>query len=346
MSFRVLKARPRLGTILLFGGGAAGGWVYRGYAHGGSHHIGLDPVEFSKYELTGKKIVSSTCSIFTLRSTLPASSVSAELSSPLDARQLWSVQLKQPELQIGRSYTPLPAEILEPDLQNDRWDRELQLLIRREAGGEVSGYLHRLPLQSQIEVRGPHTEYEVPPFSKQILFLAGGTGIAPALQAAAIVAKDPDAKIMILWGNRSRDDCVGMPSPASNRAQSSWRSWLGLSAASASQAKVRLDGNLAGESKHPIVSAVNTLVERSDGRVRVQCFVDEEQVFIQPSHVTEALKNLRSTSVDAKPRGQILISGPDGFVDYWAGRKQWESQGALGGVLGRMSLEGWSVWKM
>lgn len=46
----------------------------------------------------------------------------------------------------------------------------------------------------------------------------------------------------------------------------------------------------------------------------------------------------------------IVVSGPEGFIKYFSGPKVWvngrEGQGRIGGVLGKMGLEGWRVWKL
>ena len=82
--------------------------------------------------------------------------------------------MKQPQLQIGRSYTPLPPT------QQAEFAGGLRFLIRREPPGEFSTYLHKLPISANIKLRGPQIEYKIPKDVDEILFLAGGTGIAPA----------------------------------------------------------------------------------------------------------------------------------------------------------------------
>ena len=48
----------------------------------------------------------------------------------------------------------------------------------------------------------------------------------------------------------------------------------------------------------------------------------------------------------------IMISGPDGFVRLWAGKKVWmggkEVQGPLGGYFANFNLasRGWRIWKL
>ena len=117
---------------------------------------------FVKYRLASREDVSSTCAIFTLRPVLGGKGLEVEKSGDGDAdgqdrqqRAIQSVLFKQPQLQIARAYTLLPAE---PGQPSD----ELRFLIKREKGGEVSSYLHRLEAGAEVEVRGPNAEYILP----------------------------------------------------------------------------------------------------------------------------------------------------------------------------------------
>ena len=202
---------------------------------GGDGHGKLNPVTFTPYVLVSKEPVSSTNAIFTLRHERGSTSAQQlqETQTPWPQRAIWSVQIKQPQLQIARSYTPLPplqaptlSESADPTSTVAPYNPiagtgldEIRLLIRREKEGEVSGYLHSLPVGSTVELRGPHIEYEIAKDVGDIVFLAGGTGIAPALQAAHWILGNPGdtahesamekARIHVLWANRRREDCLG-----------------------------------------------------------------------------------------------------------------------------------------
>lgn len=262
------------------------------------------------------------------------------------------MQLKQPQLQIARSYTPLPP----PDSSNDSSADDLRFLIRRDPHGEVSGYLHKLPLNASLDLRGPQIEYEIPEGVGEVLFLTGGTGIAPALQLvhtllereSSLLGKLP--KIRILWANRRREDALDLPVQKA-QVQESWRSWLtgSVPAAETEMSTSEPDDNCR------LTNQIKLLKAKYADRVNLKYFVDEEKSFIDESVLSKYVK--RSVGTESKGTGQngqrsrlIVVSGPEGFVNYLAGPKKWsggkECQGPLGGLIGGLSREGWDVQKL
>lgn len=287
------------------------------------------------------------------------------------------MQFKQPQLQIARAYTPLPPS---PSLtENPVTTEELRFLIRKDSAGEVSSYLHALAEGSTLEVRGPHFEYEIPPETEKLLFLAGGTGIAPALQAAhCLLEARRDGRrrsIHIMWANRRREDCSGGQGDSLEETPWSGPWWLNListipPSTSSTSAK--------NEPKSLIVRQLEQLKVKYPHQISVDYFVDEERTFIDESSVTESLKKFdvagsglkhtggyvtesdrngstpahegSSKQLTTKPKALLLISGPDGFVKCLAGPKAWhggkEVQGPLEGILSRQPLGHLQVWKL
>ena len=305
----------------------------------------LDPHRFRSFTLIGKESISSTSSIFRIR---PANgSLDAKRLQELWDRGIWSVQVKQPQLQIVRAYTPLPPDTEAINGQDDDTVNELRLLIRREEGGEVSGYLHRLPIGSEIEVRRANIEFQLPPDATEILFLAGGTGIVPAMQLAFASLRRSHTRTHILWANRRREDCVGGISPSTSLTKPYTQSWL----------RKTLGAPSTGERESSVSnttqpsSIVRQFQHYERQKISVEYFVDEEHSFIKPEQVAERLKPEAVNHVNnPQPSRFILVSGPDGFVAYWAGKKPMEggedSQGPVGGVLSRLDLGEWKVYKL
>ena len=311
---------------------------------------------FTPFILDAKDRVSSTSSIFNLLS-VPSGQNTSNIT---EARKLgvWSVQVMQPELQIARSYTPLPPNDKSPAEQ-------IRLLVRREPQGEVSGFLHKLAPGTIVHLRGPHPEYLIPDDVDEVLFLAGGTGIAPALQVAHCLyeargtATERLPTMRILWANRRLEDSyAGLnPSPIENiRASIMAKIRAGFDFDSAEKTPSKLaeeeySKNMSEQSL--LVGEVDALKSRYNGNVNIEYFVDDENTFITKSLLNDRLTTASpgsSHEADPARKKLLLVSGPEGFIDVFAGPKSMhkgkEIQGPVGGVLGSMNRGAWEVWKL
>ncbi|KAI1111908.1 Sucrase/ferredoxin-like-domain-containing protein [Nemania sp. NC0429] len=454
---------------LTFVASAGTAYLYRWqYASDNSDDV-INTSTFSPFTITGREQVSPTAFILTI---CPSASVGSEefdseqaedggraagfLSTRIrDAWRhgLWSVEIKQPQLQIARHYTPLPAfsslPILPPveeqdtvsvqssdtnglqttrNHQTNRGQKEqdeqadLRFLIRKIDGGEMSNYLARQRVGDTIWLRGPHLGFDVVRrlghsndngdsndgdteisrigSQRGLVFLAGGTGIAPALQIAHKLLDGPDSskdqpRISILWANRRGADALGRGHLPSLQGKS--KAWFRWSNSSADQElrKTQTDENPSSS----LALQIQGLQRRHPSRFKISYFVDDEGSFIKASNVEDALASTRSllvsgareepnssvSSVDkdctwhsakaveflpddndaarssssdpafactctpkevtdtpiARPGSDLIcVSGPDGFIEAFAGAKRWhdgnEMQGAVGGLLGRM----------
>lgn len=248
----------------------------------------------------------------------------------------------QPELQIVRSYTPLPPiEGTEPE--------QVRLFVRQEPQGEVSTFLHKINRGTIVHLRGPRVEYEIPEDVDEILFLAGGTGIAPALQVAHTLynqrsrSTEQDPELRILWANRRREDSINGLNPFSSQ-----RVQAGLVPLET------IEGGAAPSkpSQARLVDEVESLKARHEGKVIVDYLIDEEGSYISESLLRKYLSGVDQTAnQDGTPRRKVvLVSGPEGFVDVFAGPKTWqggrEIQGPLGGLLKKIDPQGWEIWKL
>ncbi|KAI9934145.1 hypothetical protein ASPWEDRAFT_168423 [Aspergillus wentii DTO 134E9] len=303
----------------------------------------LNPVKFTKYSLVSREPVSSTGSIFTLKPPKPDGN--SDVYEEAWQAGVWSVMFKQPQLQIGRDYTPLPATPWSPEEEG-----LLRFFIRKDSFGEVSRYLHGLDLGSTIEVRGPRIEREIPTETQEILFIAGGTGIAPALQAGhTLLRRTNDTtkpRIHILWANRRRDDCAGgLDDTKADAPRKSWFFW-GFKSPEASPAPAELQKDT---STSLMVRELEALKSQYPGQVTVDYFVDEENKAIGKKAILDFTDSTRASESSCKSK-MILLSGPEGFISYMAGPKLWaqgvELQGPLQGIIQELDLKGWIVWKL
>lgn len=347
----------------------------------------LNPNSFTPYTLIRKQPVSSTSSIFTLNHTpsLKESQEHRDGMSNVWNNCIWSVEAKQPQLQIARHYTPLPSsEAGRAPSVSEAEDlaHTLRLLIRAEKNGEVSNYLHNLPDAAEVSLRGPFVELQLPSDLREVIFIAGGTGIAPALQVAHILSKRPGARMHILWNTRHRDECRGGASDDSplvsrslaRRTASDWDPWSKISrlasfaspadkpASSVEPDQTRIsaspDQNLVVRELESLKAAFKAAPTASDGRrgsLAVEYFVDDNNKFVKPKDVSKQMRRVAQDEEDQDRQGEkklILVSGPEGFIELWAGKKVWmggkEMQGPLGGYFSHLGLTArdWKIWKL
>ncbi|EWC44558.1 hypothetical protein DRE_06639 [Drechslerella stenobrocha 248] len=269
----------------------------------------INPYTFTPYILTARTALSPSSALLTLAPQhAPSPPTPAHFWPTIRAAGLWSVQVKQPQLQIQREYTPLPPI----DGKNPADSDELRLFVRAVPAGEVSGYLLAQTLGDTVYLRGPVVTYAWPegaaPGIHNVLFIAGGTGISPAVQVARYLHDDalanggPPRRLTILYASRSSDEQLLPQLQALQRMHP------------------------AGDGK------------RGEGlEVDVRYFYDDKKTVITKSDVEKGVTDL-AASGNGGGRDVIMVSGPDGFVRHFAGAKGWkdgvETQGVLGGVLG------------
>ncbi|CZR60212.1 related to cytochrome-c mitochondrial import factor CYC2 [Phialocephala subalpina] len=279
---------------------------------------------YTPFTIMKRENVSSTAFILTIRPRLGQHQLGVNTDPYAEYwdQGTWAVKIAQPELQIARYYTPLPP------LDSDK-PHELRFLIRKIEDGEVSVYLDRIPVGGTVFLNGPRGMIGLQDVEDgdDILFLAGGTGIAPAIGLAysLLERRKYEAggpKLRILWANRRREDCLGGDSS-------------------------NILAPMEATRMNRIVKELEDLQRKHSDRFFVDYFVDEEGTAIDEGKVLQVTKSMSG------PSGKMLmVSGPEGFVDYFAGPKKWEDgqekQGTVGGLLGRLrlNLDGWEVVKL
>ncbi|KAF8341621.1 uncharacterized protein EI90DRAFT_2965962 [Cantharellus anzutake] len=109
--------------------------------------------------------------------------------APEDCHPIYSVYIKDDDLQIERPYTPLFGV---------EKNGEMVFWIKRYEGGEVGRWLHSKNVGDTVEIRGP-----VPTLSlakemendwDQIIMISGGTGITPFFQLLHLFLQDGSGK--------------------------------------------------------------------------------------------------------------------------------------------------------
>lgn len=176
----------------------------------------------------------------------------------------------------------------------------------------MSTYLSRLQPGDEVWLRGPHLGFDVAARlgdrGERVVFLAGGTGVAPALQVArhllrlssAWRAEEEGSRLSmeIIWASRSRADCAGCPRLLPRKdAGRGFRGWLPASAAGGSASSA---GDQDPEGfEHPVVRELRELQAafRSLGHeLEVRCVADDEAGAISGADVTRAIEGSHKAS--------------------------------------------------
>ncbi|KAI1772816.1 hypothetical protein F4818DRAFT_424006 [Hypoxylon cercidicola] len=358
----------------------------------------ISKTSFRRFTIVSKEQVSPTAFVLSVRA---AEGDAARAFREAWDHGLWSVEIKQPQLQIARRYTPLPPQSGADD------GALLRFLIRSVDGGEMSTYLGKRRVGDAVWLRGPHLGFDVArrlgDAGRRVVFVAGGTGIAPALQVARRLLDGPgenveggDEKkptVSILWANRRAADALGRQrhvNPASRG--NGW--WFPNRWQRGDEKQPNNIEQQAEVEESSFAQQIQDLERRHPGRFRVSYFVDEEGSFIRAQdlrttltereyasstssqqplppaktctwHAPTALAKLpddddagrRDMGCKCGPNNAqggesstkaganlICVSGPDGFIEAYAGPKRWyagtEMQGPMLGVLGRMLTDG------
>ncbi|KAI0977528.1 hypothetical protein F4678DRAFT_17755 [Xylaria arbuscula] len=423
--------------VLIFAASAGATYLYRRLSASPDDDV-INTSTFSAFTITKREQVSPTAFIITLRPSawvdpqrVESGRVEEDDGGFLSSRikeawrhGLWSVEIKQPQLQIARHYTPLPPlpSLIEDETSDtSEVQADLRILIRRMDGGEMSNYLSRQHVGDTVWLRGPHLGFDISRrlgydssndsdtetvevgTQRGVVFLAGGTGIAPALQVAHKLLDSADQgrrgqnhpRVSILWANRWGADALGRERPPSiQRKSGSWfKFWERANPDANLQEKERSHGEEAVSS---LALQIQDLKRRYPSHFDISYFVDNEGSFIEGRHVKDALTATvsplsstidrsctwhspkavehlpddndatRSSSSDfpcacanaPKPGAKsiksgpgvnlICVSGPDGFIEAYAGAKRWhdgyEMQGAIRGLVARILKDQRNKW--
>jgi NAD(P)H-flavin reductase/ferredoxin len=91
-------------------------------------------------------------------------------------------------------------------------DRTVEFFIRKVPGGKLSSYVNDQPVLGQsVRVDGPHGEFVLRPADAPLLFIAGGSGLAPILAILRAQARAHSARsVTLLFGARTVKDLYAL----------------------------------------------------------------------------------------------------------------------------------------
>ncbi|KAI1753246.1 hypothetical protein F4782DRAFT_497306 [Xylaria castorea] len=370
---------------LIFVASAGTTYLYRRQSASPDDDV-INTSTFTAFTITEREQVSPTAFIITIRPSawvdpegVDSGRVEGEPVGFLSNRiqeawrhGLWSVEIKQPQLQIARHYTPLPpfptpassSSVGESNSPGDgdatglqvtrkkgsgpvheeqEEQTDLRILIRRMDSGEMSNYLSRQRVGDTVWLRGPHLGFDIPRrlgdssghdsstevvhagSQRGVVFLAGGTGIAPALQIAHKLldshnynTRESRPRVSILWANRWGIDALGREQASS--IQETPNNWFRFWGGEGSNPSTNLQDRGKQTDKEPASSLalqIQDLKRRHPLHFQISYFVDDEKSFIEAHNIEATL---------ASTLGAKMISSPSPEVDR---RCTWHSSKAV-----------------
>ncbi|EMR09175.1 hypothetical protein PNEG_02515 [Pneumocystis murina B123] len=248
----------------------------------------------------------SFCTIRDIRQISPSTNIyELEFDRPskqYQNRPIQNVLLKNSDIQIQRYYTPIYIS-----------SRKVVLLVKFYEDGEVSRWIHRKRVGDRIELRGPFLEWKWNDNQwKNVLFIAGGTGITPAYQLLSYIFQDGVQympKFHLMYANRNPDEIL-------------------------------------------LRKELDNLQEKYSENLKITYFVDSspdskvlDKYLIRSINLYDIIQAFPSSGCTDSDT-IVLVCGTDGFVSYIAGPKDtlYGEQGNLGGLLKKAKCL--NVWKL
>lgn len=169
-------------VVVLWAGYSIKVWVYEPETGSTSNDI-LSPDEFHPFVITHKEQIDAEHYLVEIKPKFDhweyAYANNYEAKSIWNGSRMWSIEVKQPQIMVVRSYTPLPLYYLKSELtrsgkkqpllkvvNNDEEDCDkhgtMVLYVKRYGDGEVSKYITDKEVGDEIEIRGPHIEFKMP----------------------------------------------------------------------------------------------------------------------------------------------------------------------------------------
>ncbi|KAH9938254.1 uncharacterized protein B0H18DRAFT_966255 [Fomitopsis serialis] len=227
---------------------------------------------------------------------------------------IWSVYIKDDDIQVERPYTPLEGI--------DERGR-MRFWVKKYEKGEVGRWLHSKKMGNKIELRGPLSTWLWDDNKwDEVVMISGGTGITPFYQLLhAKLLKDPTkvptkTRFTLLHAARKPSE---LPPPD------------------------MLEPLLSASQAHPDRLQMSLFVDSSEGPVHPNALGSDNarswwrSLFSRSSSPNVNEKKYCSWSVGPNRTMITAIAGPYGRNF---------SQGVVGGVLGELGYKNHQVWKL
>ncbi|TFK92209.1 ferredoxin reductase-like protein [Polyporus arcularius HHB13444] len=247
---------------------------------------------------------------------------------------IWSIYIKDDDIQVERPFTPL--EGMDSEGRMKFW-------VKRYEKGEVGRWLHSKKPGDKIEIRGPLKTW---PWREdewdEVIMISGGTGITPFCQLIhkeLLSQPSPNTKTRFTLLHSSRRPTELPPSEM-------LKPLIDYSQAHPDKLRLSLFVDAPDGSSHPAVPSSSLTVGRIGKAAIERATGSEKRTWWQR---VLGLGASTETRVQDSGRGKVmfLVCGPDPMVSAIAGPFGRNfSQGEVGGVLGELGYDGDSVWKL
>lgn len=333
-------------TSCLLTAGVIGSYLSYRYSSHRENKYELSPSHFVKYKISHKQDIDS--SHFLVEVT-PLIKQKVNVWSLMTAENLWSVEVKQPEVMVVRSYTPLPLSFnptsreIEILKDGNNADGKLSFYIKKYENGEVARWLQHLPKGHVIEIRGPFVDYEFPHLPNElkrsreclyvdncnekdyidkedskfvyqpfdIMMFTAGTGIVTALQL--LLTESPFRGNIKLFHTNENVKQLGPLYPILLRLQA--------------------------------FNRVQLQIFETDRQTRQEILKNIQKSITKPYPYKGLLPFSNVTDQDFKPV-LALVCGPESYISSISGRKYDLNQGPVRGLLSKKGWDSDNVYKL
>lgn len=169
-------------VVVLWAGYTVKVWLFPGDEGSDSQEL-LDPRSFHKFIITHKEKIDDDHYLVELMPKFNhwqySFSSNYSQKSIWNGERIWSVEVKQPQIMVTRSYTPLPLyflkseytrsgerkpllKVISPSSNDYDHGGVMTLYVKRYDDGEVSKFITDKSIGDELELRGPHIEYKFP----------------------------------------------------------------------------------------------------------------------------------------------------------------------------------------
>ncbi|KAF9263686.1 riboflavin synthase domain-like protein [Marasmius fiardii PR-910] len=273
---------------------------------------------FTKCTVTSNEISGPDTRLVTI--TIPAKSIPSTSS----LHSIWSVFIKDDDIQVERPYTPLEGIDAEG---------RMHLWIKKYPRGEVGRWLHSKSVGDVIELRGPLQTWRWQPDTwDEVVMISGGTGITPFYQLFhSVISKLPatsSTRFTLLHSSKTHDE---LPPPAILEPLVSYAKEF------SSNLRIRLF----------VDSSTSNVPDAHIGRIGkgdIERLLQKEDS--RPNWLGRLLG--RTETVDLRQRKILfLVCGPEPMISVIAGPYGRNlSQGPVGGVLAELGCRSDQVYKL